>query len=156
MCGYQAKTISKKVRSYAHVDMNFLGVLPRFPTLSDFLKGYKYLFQHSHHDKTILSFEAQRAFNGALDYENNILENCFMGADMFASVACARSAEYLYKRSLDHGRSTAQHLTLTKLSDPFGRSLGLDYNFKIVERIKFWYTSKYKFIRVRLYTHKSY
>ena len=74
---------------------------------------------------------------------------------MFASVACARSAEYLYKRSLDHERSTAQRLTLAKLSDPFGRTLRLDCHFKIVERIKFWYTSKHKFIRVRFDTHKS-
>ena len=42
--GYAAKTISKKVRAYAHVKMNYLDTLPKFPTLADLIKGKKYLF----------------------------------------------------------------------------------------------------------------
>ena len=153
--GYAAKTISKKVRSYAHIELGYLGILPKFPTLADFLKGEKYLFQRPHRGRSVLSFEALQAFNGAMDFQYNILQNALVGADVFATVACARSSEYLYKRSLDHGRSTAQFLCLEKLSDPAGRILNLSSHDKIVDRLILWYNTKPEFLRVRLDTHKT-
>ena len=48
LSGYNAKTITKKVRAYLSVDQGFLCSPAKFSTLSDFIKGYKYLYQPPH------------------------------------------------------------------------------------------------------------
>ena len=56
ICGYAAKTIAKNVIAYVHVEIDYLGQLPKFPTLADFVKGEKYLFQRPYRDRAFLSF----------------------------------------------------------------------------------------------------
>ena len=115
--------------------MIYLGIYQKFPTLADFIKGEKYLFQRYHRGRTVLSFEALQAFNEAMDFQHNILQNALDGADVFATVACARSSEYLFKRYIDRGRSTAQFLSLDKVSDPAGRILNLSSHSKIIDQL---------------------
>ena len=138
LCGYEPKSIATKISNYIHTELCFLGKIPKYTTLDSFLKGVKYIFQKPFLGRSVLTICTQLAYNNALDINSNILENAIAGADVFATMACARSCEYLLKNNtLDHGRSSSQFLCLEKLSDPYGRSLNLQSHKDILDRIKF-------------------